>query len=719
MRLNYLPDFIAGGKAYFSSVVSIALVILLLSLSSLAAAPGDLDPAFGGGDGKVILPVTSGVTPGHIGGVIIQPADGKILAGGSVRFGNPPGHVYRVAMMRLTPDGSSFDPSFGTNGVIIPNAFSSNSACNFNLQADGKIILACRFFSGTVQGVILQRFNSNGTADMSFGNPGDGGVVVTNLNASFDPSDINFQPDGKIIVGGDASFDGDYSRFVLVRYNANGTPDNSFGTGGVAVAPPNTNRHDLLVSVVIQPSGRIVASGSTSANSFLLTGFNPNGTIDQAFGTDGVVLTPAGSSYPGGQARLAAGGKIVVLGGSPAMFMRHNSDGSLDTTFGSNGVAVFQPPPNGRISTFELQPNGKIVAGGYFSAVNPTSLVFLAARFNPNGSPDKSFGTNGFVVTGNFGIPGAGHASDVAISPADGKILVVGTNTYDKYTNNPVLVRLLANGQREYDFDGDRKSDVSIFRPSNSAEWYWLNSGVNNQSSSLQFGIGLDKPVPTDFDGDGQADICVFRANGDWYRINSSNNEFIAVHFGQNGDQPVPADFDGDGKADLAVYREGDWYILNSSDNSFRAEHFGISSDKPIVPADFDGDGKNDLTVYRATEGVWYAQRSRDGFFGAQFGVASDKPVAADYDGDGRTDLAVFRPSDGVWYLQRSHLGFTATQFGIATDRAVPADYDGDGNTDLGVYRDGNWYLLRSQQGFTAIQFGVASDTPVPNTFVP
>ena len=266
-----------------------------------------------------------------------------------------------------------------------------------------------------------------------------------------------------------------------------------------------------------------------------------------------------------------------------------------------------------------------------------------------------------------------------------------------------------------FDFDGDRKSDVSVFRPSDGT-WYLLNS--SSGFSAAQFGISDDRLVPADYDGDGKTDLGVFR-NGAWY-LQRSNLGFIAVNFGISTDIPVPADFDGDGKSEIAVYRpsSGNWFVLNLVNNQFSAVQFGNSTDKP-VPADFDGDSKADFAVYRAAEGVWYQLRSTQGFAAVQFGNSTDKPVVGDYDGDGKADPAVYRPSNGVWYLLGSTQGFTAVQFGIATDLPSPGDYDGDGKTDLSVYREGSWYELKSTQGFASVQFGTASDKPIPNAFVP
>jgi cytochrome c peroxidase len=267
------------------------------------------------------------------------------------------------------------------------------------------------------------------------------------------------------------------------------------------------------------------------------------------------------------------------------------------------------------------------------------------------------------------------------------------------------------------DFDGDRRTDISIFRGSN-GQWWYLRS-IDGANRVYQFGSGSDRIVPADYTGDGKADIAVWReATGEWYILRSEDSSYLSVPFGMSGDMAVPGDYDGDGKADLGIYRSGTWYVQKSS-GGVEIFQFGLAGDVPQV-GDYDGDGRTDAGIYRASNGQWWIRRTNMGVLAVQFGVGSDRPVAADYTGDGKTDIGFYRPSSGEWYVLRSEdMSYYAVQFGLGTDEPVVGDYDGDGMADIGVFRQGVWYVNRTTQGMLIASFGQNGDKPVPAAFVP
>ena len=279
-----------------------------------------------------------------------------------------------------------------------------------------------------------------------------------------------------------------------------------------------------------------------------------------------------------------------------------------------------------------------------------------------------------------------------------------------------------------FDFDGDGKTDLSVFRPNvNSSEPdFYIRRSSNDSVASQAWGSVGDAPASADYDGDGRTDYAVFRpSTGTWFVLRSFDNVIFPVNFGLPTDKFVPADYDGDNNADIAVFRpsNGTWYIRQSSDTTIRAVQFGQSGDLP-VQADYDGDDKIDIAVFRPSNGAWYIRRSSDnGFTVAQFGQSGDVPVAGDFDSDGKADLVVFRPSTGIWYLQKTAEGFSAVSFGAGNDKLLQADFDGDGKRDIGVYRHsaGVWYYIKSSNGAVAAgQFGIAgSDVALPTLYVP
>jgi uncharacterized delta-60 repeat protein len=690
----------------------------------MRAADGDLDFTFGNA-GKVLTDLSGGVD--NLSEIALQP-DGKIVAAGNYRLTNGNSHI---ELARYNPDGTP-DLTFGTGGKVATTVSNFGDSANaVVIQPDGRIIVAGSVTSpGVVDtSFLLVRYNANGSLDASFG---AGGIVTTDIADNRDTaSAVAVQPDGKIVVAGEKGIfrppgEERNSDIALVRYNADGSLDTSFGEGGRTISdfgPAADYFADDAADIIILAGGKIVLVGDSDGAGyydFLIARYNPDGSLDTSFGTGGRTKTDLGNGYQDGAsaAALQADGKIVSVGAAlPNSFdldfslIRYNANGTLDRTFGTGGKVVFglESLRDEELTAVAVQPDGKILALGDSNSANNSG--FLLLRFNPDGTRDTSFGSAGIVRT-PFGT-NAAFTSSLLVQP-DAKIVAAGFTPLFQ-SSDFALVRYLSSPSAlrptPFDFDGDGKADVSVFR---SGMWYLERSGAGFSSS--RFGLNTDQIVPADYDGDGKTDIAVFRQDeGDWYCLNSRSDTYSEAHFGADGDVPVVADYDGDGKADYAVYRGGVWYIQRSQ-AGFLAAQFGISTDKP-VPADYDGDGKTDIAVYR--DGTWYVLKSTGGFTGVQFGLGSDKPVTADYDGDGKSDIAVWRPSDGVWYLLGSRAGFSAAQFGIAADVPAPADYDGDGKTDLTVYRGGVWWIQRSRtQDYTAQQFGIQDDIPVPAAFI-
>jgi hypothetical protein len=320
-----------------------------------------------------------------------------------------------------------------------------------------------------------------------------------------------------------------------------------------------------------------------------------------------------------------------------------------------------------------------------------------------------------------------GNAYD---SWTDGRRAVSGVQVQDVMFGNSGVITTAKH--TKFDFDGDGKTDMSVFR-STTGQWFTIDSSNGSHVSSV-FGASGDIPVPADYDGDGKTDLAYWHpADGTWHVTLSSTGQVIMpVQWGAqaDGDIPMPGDYDGDGKADMAVFRQstGQWFIIYSSNGSHIGSVFGASGDIP-VPGDFDGDGKTDLAYWHPADGTWHVTLSSTGqvITPVQWGSQSngDIPVSSDFDGDGKTDMAVFRSSTGQWFIIDSstgnHVGFV---FGASGDQPVTGDFDGDGKTDLAYWHpaDGTWHVTLSSTGqvITPVQWGAQSDgdIPVPATLI-
>ncbi len=375
-----------------------------------------------------------------------------------------------------------------------------------------------------------------------------------------------------------------------------------------------------------------------------------------------------------------------------------------------------------------LAAGGTFLSGGYDGIIDNCCQNPLAGRRGWSGK--SGLNNTAVFITTRAKLPASAAGQNVQFRFRVGTD-IGGTREGQFIDNFRVLdnyecCRQNLSFKTPFDFDGDGKTDLSVFRPTSADNLpdFVVRQSNNSALLGVSWGTTNDIAVNADYDGDGKTDFAIFRPSTNiWFVLNSSNQTISVNNFGLANDIKTPDDFDGDGKADVAVFRQsnGTWYILNSSNNQIRTTQFGSNNDLP-VNADFDNDGKSDIAVFRPNIGVWYVLQSSDnGFRAIQFGQNGDKPVVGDYDGDGKADFVVFRPSNSTWYLQKTTQGFSAVQFGINSDLPLQADFDGDGKRDIAVFRSTNnfWYYLRSlNNNFVSQQFGTSSDLPLPTIFV-
>jgi len=436
-------------------VIATALIIGPASLRS-SAAPGDLDPTFGQG-GHVLTTIADPNYPFFLPqteSMLVQP-DGKILVCG--RFWEDGISTwYGTFIARYLPDGT-LDTSFGTNGKVavievLPGGYGSKAVgADMALQSDGKIVLIGS--EVIAQKILVQRYTSDGVLDTTFG--ADGTVNVPRGYPPFlEGNSIVVQPDGKIVgTGWEYTFPATpyYDASLVFRLTADGAMDTSFGPSGTGIES-FVNGYDGS-KVLLQPDGKILTVGMRWNPSYGLLGdillirYNPNGSLDSTFGTGGsATYTINGANVDTRDAAILPDGKILVGGYfSPnpyhSFIARFNPDGSFDESFGSNGVV----PISDDFGLEEIlpDPSGKIVAvGNAFGGNN--EYQFAIASFNANGSVDQQFGLGGRAVFPmNIGMNYA-RLSDGALQQ-DGKILAAGYFE-DYYTDSHDTIALIRVG---------------------------------------------------------------------------------------------------------------------------------------------------------------------------------------------------------------------------------------------------------------------------------
>jgi uncharacterized delta-60 repeat protein len=325
------------------------------------------------------------------------------------------------------------DPTFGSNGKVFATwTCSSNPADNdIKIQSDGKIVLGTRYYNGSDDDFIVARYNIDGSPDLSFGNQGQ---VITKIGNYNDWCNcVIIQSDDKILAGGamNNSANSDYNYdFALVRYNSDGSLDTSFGMDGKVRTHIGLS-NNMAHSMAIQQNGKIILAGEANDSifsDFALTRYNPDGTLDTSFGKEGVVRTALSPWYDYARSVLVQSDEKILVAGSAQSdlsntnfaLLRYFTDGTLDSTFGTNGT-VITDVGNDYGNSLTLQSDHKIVLAG--STAAGTIYDYATLRYNMDGSPDNSFGTNGLIRT-SFG-DGDSEGLAAAVR-SNGEIIIAG-----------------------------------------------------------------------------------------------------------------------------------------------------------------------------------------------------------------------------------------------------------------------------------------------------
>ncbi len=651
------------------------------------------------------------------------------------------------------------DASFGSKGVV-----KTNIGCGYNyellgkqmlLQSDGSIYIILQSAGQT----LIAKKHSNGSSDLSYGENGFSAL------ANVAPISAAMQPDGKIVVAGQKLNSGN-NEYDLVRYNINGSLDNTFGDKGTKSTAL------LITSIAIQSDGKIVVTGSVSDNDnsyFAIARYNTNGSTDNSFLNDGKVVTDFGFSpgegYPEydvpNVVAIQSDGKIVVIGSVYNYFTnsqemaiaRYKSDGNLDKTFDTDGK---QTTNFGSFENFgyslAFQTDGKIVAAGYTN-LDGNTYDFAIARYNANGKLDKTFNGNGKQTER---ISSADHNPNTVAIQKDGKIVVEG-DTYNGSNNDFAVARYNADGSRDNTFAtfGNLKTDFgSTDDYANSlaiqsdgkilVEGYsYTYTNTDAKSAFVIARYNANGSLDKTFDGDGkltgflrqgytiynsmavQTDGKVVVAGYAW---NGSNNDFAMARY--NTDGSLDNTFSSDGKQTTS-FGANDYAnsVVIQNDGKIVAAGYTISDNSSFALARYNTDGSLDNTFSGDGKQTTRFSPSSDNFANSVALQSNGKIIVAGYTNTGagsNNDIAVARynsngsldntfSSDGKQTTDISSSDDFGNSVAIQTNgKIVVAGRTWNGtNSDFALVRynnDGNLDYTFDSDGKQTTDFGFSED---------
>jgi uncharacterized delta-60 repeat protein len=377
--------------------------------------------------------------------VVIQ--GDKIIVAGSAY--NKTSFNDDFALARYNADGS-IDSTFGQYGRVMTD-YTNEWASSVALLGEKIVVAGSQIDSNTLMNFAIALYEENGKLDSSFG---ENGFVRSFAGAAGSVQTVAIQND-KILLGGSVFNENIYTyEFTLARYNSNGQFDSSFDYDGVVI--PRLGSIGISPSIAIQGDKIIVAGYSfdslTSDTDFALSRYNSNGSVDYSFGRNGLAETDIDPNGEGPQSIVVYDGKIVAVGtafySGDFAIVRYTLHGSLDSSFNKKGYAIGSYPSARTYFTSGVMQNDKIVAAGYAYNSAIRNNDFAIARYNSDGSPDATFNFDGIVTT-DFG--GNDLAQSIALQ--GDKVIVTGSgNNPNTFFNDFVLSRYNPDGGLDSSF---------------------------------------------------------------------------------------------------------------------------------------------------------------------------------------------------------------------------------------------------------------------------
>jgi uncharacterized delta-60 repeat protein len=589
----------------------------------------------------------------------------------------------------INAQAGQLDPTFGNNGVVTTDLgkkiISNFNPSNILVQSDGSIYLINRY---------LTKRRPDGSVDTDFGLEINGYAA----DAGFEVRNGAIQPDGKIVVVG-------YSQDTLIkpalaRFNSNGSLDSSFAVHGKQIEhsiPPGStyfNTYDFITEVAVQKNGKIVVAGS-SGNGIAIERFNSDGTLDNTFGGDGLVTN---NTQVAGASSIAVqdDGKILIAinpdlpyGPLPPI-IRYNIDGSLDKTFKVDYYADGSPYPTTKsfetIDLVAIQSDGKIVVEGIAFGGAEYKGYGAIGRYNTDGSLDNTFSNDGIQ-------PSEGYVNITALAlENDGKIILAGYNDTGNFQYTFNLQRYNKNGSLDESFSNDGRKTISLGFSE------FVSLGIQGDGKIVAGGAAIarfntDGSLDSTFDKDGKVTDAIVSGNTIFKSTAIQKDGKIVVAGrtwnGSNFDFAI-ARYNTDGSLDKTFSSDGAQTTDFGSKEDY-ANSVAIQNDGKIVVAGSSGKFKDG---YLDSTNISIARYNTDGSLDNTFNTDPELKNAFSETGDKANSVAI--QSDGkiliVGTIHDDGYSYEGNVFAVARLNA-------DGSLDKTFDKDGKQTFVFSDNG--------------------